>query len=224
MTDMKWKRLSFCGPRWSWSEILAVGAMAADKQLPGSGWDCGGPSSITFLFHATELNEDPVCLDNRYVPFSLGSLHIVWPVPSQCASDSPTQAQTFTMGSSWLVKVESGAGSQWAVVPVVHRTGPEDDWEQLIQYQWVTYAHSFSPITHSTSSFHTSPSHTHTHTHYSPLCTKMDGMLPNHRCCSTCESFAFFTTHFSSSSSSSSSLRVTVPPRWWLPRCLRAVG
>lgn len=40
----------------------------------------------------------------------------------------------------------------------------------------------------------------HTRTQF-PLCRKMDGMFPNHRCCSTCESFAFFTTTHSRTSS-----------------------
>lgn len=53
------------------------------------------------------------------------------------------------------------------------------------------------------SCFHTSRScistrtQTHTHTHLRrqfPLCRKIDGMFPNHRCCSTCESFASLTT------------------------------
>ena len=33
MTDVKWKRLSFCWAE-SWSEILAVGEMADDKRIP----------------------------------------------------------------------------------------------------------------------------------------------------------------------------------------------
>lgn len=52
----------------------------------------------------------------------------------------------------------------------------------------------------------------HTHTHNSPCAEKMDGMLPNHRCCSTCESFTFFTTH------STSALFPHFFPVRWLPQ------
>lgn len=64
-----------------------------------------------------------------------------------------------------------------------------------------SHVYCVSPITHrlhhvlpqSLFYFLSHISFRHAHTLFPP-CRKMDGMFPNHRCCSTCESFTFFTT------------------------------
>lgn len=78
-------------------------------------------------------------------------------------------------------------------------SGPVQTRPQPAQCQRVTQAHWIPPISHCLCrpSLHISLPHEHTHKHTHrqfPLCKKINGMFPNHRCCSTCLLHSSFTT------------------------------
>lgn len=140
MTDMKWKRLSFCGPG-SWSEILAVGEMADDKRLLV--W--AGIAEVQVLLH--------------FFFFSFFSRGVWSCFLLSSWTSLQQQALNLTMNlTSSISLFVTFSSSKWSSEPVGHcwyvshcpcsfrmsiRNRP-----QSAQCQWVTYVSTVSPITH----------------------------------------------------------------------------
>lgn len=195
MTDMKWKRLSFCGTR-SWSEILAVGEMAGDKRLAVWCWNCGGPNSTIFLFMPRKglrilftwlhcgffiwLYRISFCfrLTNFHHDVSVSYYSRKWRSQGHCWQ------KPLSRGRLWVQRpLEQTAARSVSTVNGSH---------MLTLSHLLFIVPTTSSLYPSFSFFHTS---SRAHTQF-PQCGKIDGMFPNHRCCSTCESFTFLTTQF----------------------------
>lgn len=183
MTDMKWKRLSFCGPG-SWSEILAMGEMADDKRLPV--W--AGIVEVQVLLHFF-LHWGLVwrsCLLEKAFLFHLlfyASFTVFFTLRFQFANKVHSNSHHELFVTCYSSKLRSRPvgrclymshrprGFLWSTAPD-HR--PVETRLQPAQCQWVTYAYSVPPITHRLhhvlplSLFfflsHISFMHTHTHT------------------------------------------------------------